>query len=121
MGSLSGKIYISRPSVVYIFLVDEENSKIPLSGELLKIIPSQKDVDAGFVSFMFSNLEEGIYGIRCFQDLNNNKKLDKGMFGPCEPWGFSWNVQPPPKYPNFKKYCHLVNDDIQNIKIYLSE
>jgi len=29
-------------------------------------------------------------GSRCFQDLNRNQKLDRGMFGPKEPYGLSW-------------------------------
>lgn len=120
-GSISGKIHFNRPGIIFVYLVDEEHSKVPLSGVLLKIYPDQNAVDAGFVSFLFSNLEQGTYGIRCFQDLNNNGKLDKGLFGPSEPWGFSWNKQPPPNGPSFSNYSHRVSADIRNIEIHLSE
>ena len=74
--SVSGKIYINHPGMLFVYLVDEESSRTPLAGLVLKIEPDQNDIDAGFVSFIFSNLEQGTYGIRCFQDLNNNGKLE---------------------------------------------
>ena len=37
------------------------------------------------MGFAFHNVPEGIYGIRCFQDNNNNGKLDKDFFSPSEP------------------------------------
>jgi len=35
--------------------------------------------------FVFNDVKAGIYGIRCFQDQNNDGKLNIGMFGPSEP------------------------------------
>lgn len=120
-GSISGQIHINQPGIIFIYLVDEQSSQIPLSGSLLTIEPSKDDVDAGFVSFLFSNLEQGTYGIRCFQDLNDNGKLDKGLFGPSEPWGFSWNKQTHNIRPIFLDYCYRVDGDVINIEIYLNE
>ena len=111
---------ISRSGTVYIYLVDEEHSGIPLSGVLATVDPGRTETEDGYVSFSFSNLQQGIYGIRCFQDINGNGKLDRGLFGPTEPWGFSWNRQPPSGPPAFSDYCHQVTGVLKNIEIQLS-
>jgi len=57
------------------------------------------------------------YGIRCFQDVNSNKKLDTGFFGiPKEPFGFSNNPKlrfGPPKWKDIRfrvlKESHNLN------------
>jgi len=47
-----------------------------------------KEISTKKVSFEFKDVKKGIYWIRCFQDLNGNGKLDFGLFGPIEPWGY---------------------------------
>ncbi|AZQ64296.1 DUF2141 domain-containing protein [Flammeovirga pectinis] len=49
-------------------------------------------VDTSSPSYTFNNLEEGTYAIAVWHDENNNKKLDKNLFGiPKEKYGFSKN------------------------------
>jgi hypothetical protein len=120
--SISGKIYFHHPAPIYLYLVDNESSKTPLQGvRSICITPNKNDKEAGYVTFCFTNLPRGIYGIRCFQDLNDNKKLDRNIFGPIEPWGFSWNRTPPPIRPAFSKYCHKVEGSVNDINILLKE
>jgi uncharacterized protein (DUF2141 family) len=69
-----------------VFLIDETTFKTPQTGVDTLIL---KPI-ASIVNFTFNSCQKGTYGIRCFQDLNNNGILDKGMFGPAEPYGFSW-------------------------------
>lgn len=51
---------------------------------------------------VFHNVTPGKYAVRFFLDENNNRKLDKGMFGvPKEGWGCSNDVKGtfgPPKF-----------------------
>lgn len=74
---------------IYIFLVNAKTFSIPLSG-IDTIILKVKEKT---IHFNFPHVNSGIYAIRCFQDLNYNKRLDRGLFGPTEPYGFSWNKQ----------------------------
>ena len=91
---IAGEIHFKKPGNIFILLVDEETFKIPLTGvkkQILKI--TEKNLNAKKVSYKFEGIKPGIYGIRCFQDVNGNKKLDKGMFGPKEPWGMTCRVK----------------------------
>jgi uncharacterized protein (DUF2141 family) len=51
---------------------------------------------------VFSRLPAGEYAVTIFQDLNNNKALDKMMSVPVEPYGLSNNVSAYPTYANTK-------------------
>lgn len=64
-------------------------------------------------------LPKGKYAITCFQDLNDNKKLDKRTFPPIpkEPYGFSNDPRIMGK-PKFEKCSFdLVNDKTISITI----
>ncbi len=50
-----------------------------------------KQVTSNKLIVKFKNIPKGVYGIRCYQDLNGNMKLDKGLFGPKEPRAMSWS------------------------------
>lgn len=116
--SVSGKINISLQKSVYIYLVDEESLKIPFTGFMeLKIMPEKEDLHKGFIFFEFNNVPAGIYGIRIFQDKNENGKLDKGLFGPTEPWGLSWNDDKYFGWPKFNDYCFAVSADKKDLVI----
>lgn len=78
----------------------------PLGDPLAKEIP-----------FKFDDVSKGFYGIRCFQDLNSNKILDKGFLGPSEPWGMTWQRKKPAAWPVFKDIAFMVDSDIHNITI----
>jgi uncharacterized protein (DUF2141 family) len=58
--------------------------------------------DGDTLVFLFV-LPEGQYAISAYQDLNDNKKLDLGIFGiPKEPIGFGNNFRPKMSAPKFR-------------------
>ena len=62
---------------------------------------SQK-ADSSTLDFSFV-LPDGEYAISLYQDINDNKKLDVGIFNiPKEPIGFGNNFRPRFSAPNFK-------------------
>ncbi|HNE28571.1 MAG TPA: DUF2141 domain-containing protein [Saprospiraceae bacterium] len=59
---------------------------------------------AGSLELSASGLRPGVYAVSCFHDLNNNGKLDTNLFGvPTEPYGFSNNVRPTFRAPNWEE------------------
>ncbi len=85
---ISGEIITTSQSKgqIIVFLVDETIFKTPLTGvDTVIVKPIGRKV-----YFTFNPCKKGTYGIRCFHDINNNGILDKGIFGPTEPYGFSW-------------------------------
>lgn len=86
--TISGEITTSKQNVgtIIIFLVDETAFKTPLTGVDTVIVKPSKEI----VSFKFKPRTKGVYGIRCYHDINENKKLDKKGWSPKEPYGFSW-------------------------------
>ena len=120
--SISGKIFFNYEKPIHIFLVDEETSKKPFIGiDKLIIMPNKKDISNGYTSYQFTNVKKGIYGIRCFQDMNDNQQLDKGLFGPSEPWGLSWNENKTSKWPSFDNFCFELSNDTNTIDIKLNK
>ncbi len=114
--NITGTLYnIERSGKVYIFLVDEKSFKTPQSGIDTLILNTGYET----LNFMFVNVQKGVYGIRCFQDINGNEILDKRIFGPAEPWGFSWKRKK--KYPfGFSDIAFEVNSN-KKIEIYLEK
>ena len=114
---ISGRVFFCMDGVVHIVLTDEQRSSSPVEAiEKISLSPSAADISKGYIDYVFRDVEGGVYGIKCFQDINANGKLDAGLFGPKEPWGMSWSgkrVLP----PGFKDYSfeldkNLVMEDI---------
>ena len=65
-------------------------------------------VQSSKINCEFKNVPDGEYSMAIFQDLNENKKLDKILFMPIEPYGFSGNGKGSigtPTYENTKFFC----------------
>jgi uncharacterized protein (DUF2141 family) len=58
---------------------------------------------------IFPKLPAGEYAVTIFQDLNNNKTLDKVMSVPVEPYGLSNNI---PAYPTYATTKFAVKDQM---------
>lgn len=88
-------IKVGEGSVV-LAVYDNEKS-------FLKTPLVQQRAKAGHQSLEFSlDLPEGNYAIAIYQDLNDNKKFDKGWLGiPTEPYGLSNNFRPTLAAPGF--------------------
>jgi uncharacterized protein (DUF2141 family) len=65
------------------------------------------------------DLPQGEYAIAVYQDNNNNQRLDTNLFGvPQEPYGFSNNVRPKFRAPNFEEAkIQLKEQQYINIKL----
>ena len=114
--SVSGSIQHPGKGRIYVFLVDREGFKQPLTG--LKIVVLDV-TETGVSNFSFTGVPEGVYGIRCYQDINGNRKLDGGLFGPKEPWGMSWNAQRPLRWPRFDHISFRVGVETPELNIQL--
>lgn len=80
---------------VAIFDADGWDENEEIAGQLLP-------VEAGR-ELTFSGLEPGAYGIKVYQDVDNNGELNLGMWRiPTEPYGFSNDVSARMGPPRFK-------------------
>ncbi|CAH0994586.1 hypothetical protein EMA8858_00696 [Emticicia aquatica] len=100
-------VVVAQKFTLKVSVVGFENNQGKLFFQLLdakeKIIKQSSEViDNKQVVIETKDLLAGKYVVKVFQDENNNKKLDTGMFGiPKEPWGLSNNIKAvlgPPKW-----------------------
>lgn len=122
MYSIEGELLFNQSGDIYISLVDEEVFGTPMTGiqqYIIRIGPDEMEKKR--VAYKFENVAPGVYGIRCFQDVNGNGILDKGMFGPKEPWGMSWKGEKPARWPTFNHISFEVTEDIPNLIIDVQE
>ncbi|MBS1489022.1 MAG: DUF2141 domain-containing protein [Bacteroidetes bacterium] len=69
-------------------------------------------------SIQFDSIPYGEYAVAIYQDVNNNHKLDTGMFGiPSEPFAFSNNFRPKFGGPTFAKCEFNFSKNKQTIQI----
>ncbi len=116
--TISGVCKVQDEGVLIIFLVDEETFKKPMTG-LKKInhkVVLEKSQTKN-ISFTFEEIPEGTYGIRCFLDKDGNNQLDRGLFGPSEPWGMSFKEQRVNRIPSFSNISFKLDQSIRNIII----
>lgn len=115
---VSGTVLIEDRGTLYIHLVDEEQFKIPFTGTFEVIVQiTESVIDDGFVEFEFGEVPVGRYGIRVFVDTNENQELDRGLFGPREPWGMSWQVNKLFRIPNFPDIAFDLVEDRRGLQI----
>jgi uncharacterized protein (DUF2141 family) len=64
------------------------------------------------VEYVFKDIPVGNYAIAVFQDVNNDDKLNKNLFGaPSEPYGFSKNQYGMFGPPDFEDVSFDLEDD----------
>ncbi|MFA9388220.1 MAG: DUF2141 domain-containing protein [Prolixibacteraceae bacterium] len=87
--NVAGRINAANPKgKIYVFLCNDSIFNIPFSG--IDTLEFWVNYDKTQVTYEFKNVPAGRYAIRAYQDVNGNHKLDKWLFGPLEPWGFSY-------------------------------
>ena len=87
--TIGGRINVYDPEGrIYVFLCTEKSFEVPFSG--IDTVDFWVDYNKTAVDYEFKNIPAGQYAISCYQDVNGNHKLDKWLFGPLEPWGFSY-------------------------------
>jgi uncharacterized protein (DUF2141 family) len=114
---VEGDCLVVREGILFVYAVDENGFASPLTGfRELRLRVGPAEAAATTVRFSFI-LPPGRYGIRCFQDLNGNGRLDRGPFGPAEPWGMSWNAERRFGFPKFEDISFVVDRDIRGLRI----
>jgi uncharacterized protein (DUF2141 family) len=100
-GTQSGKIDLK---VTFSGMTKAQGSLyIRIQNEQEEVVVNRIVLVSGLkMSVTFKDLASGKYAISVFQDVNNNGKLDIGMFGPKEPYGFSNNVRGILSAPDFQ-------------------
>jgi uncharacterized protein (DUF2141 family) len=120
--TVSGTISFQKQGAIYIMLLTEQEYTNKAGANAvyrLKITPSARQITAQEVSFEYHDVPKGNYCINCFQDTNGNGQLDKGLFGPTEPWCLYREVWVLMGRPVFKDICFALNEDLAGIEIRL--
>ena len=110
--TVSGECQVTGRGLIHVFLVDERSFSVAMSG--IQAVTTKLDASGlktRRVAFAFT-VPQGTYGIRCFLDVNGNSGLDRGLFGPMEPWGMSWRVRRPAGFPRFADISFAVAGDV---------
>jgi uncharacterized protein (DUF2141 family) len=71
-------------------------------------------------TFTLTDIKPGVYGIKLFQDVNNNGRFDQNFLGlPLERYGFSRDARPFLAQPGFNRTKFTVTDGANEITIRL--
>lgn len=114
--TLTGEISFKKQGNIRLALMTKEEFEADKGGRKLILKIGPKEIKKGRVSFTSKDVPPGTYGIKCFQDVNGNKKLDKGLFGPKEPWGNYRSVRPFFRGPKFEEIAFEVDKDMTDIR-----
>lgn len=118
--NVKGEISFPKKGAIIIQLSTKEEFESNKGSRFQSIIElGPEDLKKGKTSFSFTNVPEGTYGIRCFQDLNGNRILDRGALGPEEPWGMYRPSKEAFRAPTFEEIAFKVDKDITDIAIEL--
>jgi uncharacterized protein (DUF2141 family) len=110
--TVSGECQVTGHGLLRVFLVDERSFAVPMSGIQHMVFALTASGPKGRrVAFSFS-VPQGTYAIRCYLDVNGNGALDRGLFGPLEPWGMSWRSTRPSGFPRFADIAFAVSGDV---------
>lgn len=118
--TVSGSCEVQDEGVLFIYIVDSECFKRPMTG--LKTVSTKVVLGKSHtkkVDFSFAGIPKGTYGIRCFLDKDGNKKLNRGMFGPTEPWGMSFKQGRTAGIPTFLEISFKVDKSVENLIIHV--
>ena len=114
---ISGTIHHDQGGRIRCFLVDEETFRTPMTGlRSFELVPREA---SGQLAFRIDDVPAGTYGLRCFQDTNDNGRLDRGAFGPSEPWGMSWNHGRSRGWPRFRHIAFELRGHRRDLNITL--
>ena len=93
--TVEAKNFASSEGMAYVVLLDKEENAVK------RITVPIHDRQ---VQYSFNGLPAGVYAVKLYHDTNNNKVLDKGLFGiPKESWGCSNNVKASFGPPSFAR------------------
>ena len=115
--TVAGEINFKKQGDIYLRLASEIEFKNRKKESVFQTMISvgSAEIEKGRVSFKFTDVPEGLYVIRSFQDENGNGELDSGLLGPKEPWAMYGLKRPVFKKPKFEEISFEVNRDITDI------
>jgi uncharacterized protein (DUF2141 family) len=115
--TVAGEISFEKKGDIYLRLASEIEFKNRKKESVFQTMISvgSAEIEKGRVSFKFTDVPEGLYVIRSFQDENGNGELDSGLLGPKEPWAMYGLKRPVFKKPKFEEISFEVNRDITDI------
>ncbi|MBN2324044.1 MAG: DUF2141 domain-containing protein [Spirochaetes bacterium] len=118
--TVEGEITFNGTGNIFVSLVTEELFGKKYEGVREKIlVVTENESGSGRIRFSFDGVDTGVYGIRCYQDENENGELDGGLFGPTEPWGMSFRHDRPTRWPTFENISFEVIEDVRDLTIVL--
>jgi hypothetical protein len=118
--SLELDCLVQEPCTLVVYVVDEDSFKRPRCGlREARLVLGKGELASGRVGLSFS-LPAGIYGIRAFIDTNGNGTLDRGPFGPTEPWGMSWRGPRELGFPRFSDIAFALEGNLSGIEVELA-
>jgi len=80
------------------------------------VVPAQRGENV----VTFTDLKPGVYGLKCFQDVNRNGKFDEDWLGlPNEKYGFSNDAHPILSEPSFDRAKFTLSDGENTIIVHL--
>jgi uncharacterized protein (DUF2141 family) len=115
--TVAGEISFEKKGDIYLRLASEIEFKNRKKESVFQTMISvgSAEIEKGRVSFKFTDVPEGLYVIRSFQDENGNGELDSGLLGPKEPWAMYGLKRPVFKKPKFEEISFEVNRNITDI------
>ena len=115
--TVAGEISFEKKGDIYLRLASEIEFKNKKKESVFqtRISVRSAENEKGRVSFKFTDVPEGLYVIRSFQDENGNGELDSGLLGPKEPWAMYGLKRPVFKKPKFEDVSFDVSQDITDI------
>lgn len=118
--AVGGSVRFTGQGPLRMFIADEKTFETPMAGVQGQVLrPSASQLERGSIRYRFDDLPAGTYAIRCFQDENDNGKLDRGLTGPKEPWGMSFRPGKGKRMrpPKFEEVSFDVDADISGLDI----
>lgn len=122
---ISGNVYLpenykpSSKAKIHLFLLTEKTFQKPYTG-IKEIKLTVTKGNGKKVPFVFQDINEGVYALRCYLDENNNDELDTFLMIPKEPWSLSWKEGQRKVPPRFKNVSFEVKKDLTK-NMYLNE
>ncbi len=83
---------------------------------LVKVLPKES-VKNGVLTYTYTGLKPGTYGLAILDDENNNDKMDYGLILPKEGFGFSNYYHTGLSKPTFDKFKFILKNEDKTVEI----
>jgi uncharacterized protein (DUF2141 family) len=114
---VSGTVAFPKEGALRIQLVDQKQFDTLGDSPWQAVIPTEQAVGKR-VRFRFEGVPAGVYAIRCYQDENDNGKLDRRLgIIPKEPYGFYRSFEAKMRGPRFDEISFRVDRSVTDIAL----